>query len=221
MRIPLTPARALGERPELFGPLRADVTDYGNPGVHLGPPRARRRGPGVPNTGEMPPAAGPAPGSMLPRVRLWSFAAQENTGGDALISSPFFNGPALVEHLAIQYDDDNSTPRPTISLWYGDNQPATASNDSSPVTILGTGFFETPTLLSEVANQWQTPIQHLPKWHGAAGSDPTIYPLKFPITLPKFQVTIKMGTQTAGSHVISGYLRVLEADSLEVLAFYM
>jgi hypothetical protein len=154
-------------------------------------------------------------------VRLWSFAAQETTGGDSLVTSPFFNGPALIEHIAIQYDDDNSTPRPTISLWYGDNQPATAANDSSPVTVLGTQFFETPTLLSEVANQWQTPVQHLPKWHGAAGSDPTIYPLKFPITIPKFQVTIKSGTQTAGSHVIQGYLRVLEADSLDALAFYM
>lgn len=221
MRYPLTPARNLGARVELFAALRADVTDYGNPGVHLGPPRARRRGPAQAAPGEQlapeVPVAPPSP----PNARLWAFAVQQTTAGDAIASSPDIIGPALLSELVIQYDDDNSTPRPTITVWYGDSQPASRANDPSTLSALGTPLFEASTLVSSVANQWQTPFQHLPKWHGSAAGDPTVYPLRALIRLPKFQVSVRMGTQTAGSHAISGYLRWLEADSAEALAPYL
>ncbi len=221
MRYPLTPARNLGARVELFPALRADVTDYGRPGVHLGPPRARKKGSALAPAGEPEAPTGPPIPPAVPIVRLWSFAVQQTSPGDAIASSPLFNGPALVHTLAIQYDDDNTTPRPTITLWYGESQPANAAPDPSSVVQLGTPLFETPALVNVTANSWQTPVQHLPKWHGAAGSDPTIYELRYPIRLPRFQVSVRMGTQTAGSHVISGYLRILEAESYEALALYL
>lgn len=157
----------------------------------------------------------------VPVVRLWPFALEEVTPGDRNATSPFLNGPAVVESVFLNWQDDNTNPKPTIALFYGPSLPP-SGNAVLTIAQLGTPIFTDGVISTESAGVYQTPIQHLSKFVGAAGqTGRQQYTLRFPIMLDQFQLLIRFGTQTAGSQALHGYIRVLERVPPELIANFL
>lgn len=153
-------------------------------------------------------AAGGVPAPSLPIVRLWSFAIQETAPGDRLATSPFLNGPAIIESLYLVQTDDSNAPNPTITVWYAPSLPP-SGNATVNLADLGTPLFTDSVITSEVGAQFQGPVQHIPAYTFAGTNHQIVIPLRFYISLDRFQLGIRLGTQVAAK-AIAGHFRILE-----------
>lgn len=156
-----------------------------------------------------------------PRVRLWPFTLFETATGDAIATSPSFLGPAVLDRLFLLWLDDNAEGRPAITLWYGASQP-TSRNGATAIDLdLGSPIFADGVIQSEVASQYQGPHRHLPAQSYGNNSQHEVFPLGYAITLPRFQVSVILGTAGPGNHALDGYLRVLESVAADELFRYV
>jgi len=99
----LTPARNLGARPELFPGLRADVTDYGNPGIHLRPARRRKRGALTPEDVAEGVVAIPDVGGVAIGTRFWPIHVSTAAATRTTIVSPAFTAPAMIYAYHLEF----------------------------------------------------------------------------------------------------------------------
>jgi hypothetical protein len=157
----------------------------------------------------------------LPNVKLWPFAMEQTSPGDRNATSPFLSGPAVIDSLFLQWDDDNTTPRPTITVNYGPALLSSGLNPGLPTAAFGTQMFTDGVITTATANTYQGTVMHLPKWAGVAGTVRLQYDLRYPINLERFQIMVRMGTQTAGPHVVVGYARILENVPPEILLNFL
>lgn len=153
-------------------------------------------------------------------MRLWPFALEEVTPGDRFATSPLFQGPAIIESLFVNAQDDNTAPRPTITVSYGVGLPP-SGNTVLTVAQLGTMIFTDGVISTESANVYQGPVYHLSKFLGAGQTFRQPYYLRFPVYLDQFQLMVRFGTQTGGVQLFTGYIRLLERVPLEILPNFL
>lgn len=151
---------------------------------------------------------------VTPSVKLWPFAVQETTPGDRICTSGFFKGPAVVDSIFLIHTDDSNAPDPTITMWYGPTGLPTGNQAVANLSDLGTPFFTEGVVTQEVGGTFQTPLQHIPAFSFSGGTRHGVLPIRFPIYLQQFQITLRLGTQGVGSHAMAGYVRVVEGIAL-------
>jgi len=145
---------------------------------------------------------------------------QETTAGDRRATTPFLNGPAIIDKLYLNAQNDNTQPLPTISLFYGPSLPP-SGNAVVTLAQLGTPIFTDGVLQTEAGGTFQTPIQHILKASGEAATMRIELDLRFPIFLDQFQLLIQFGTQTAGSQILTGHFRILERVPPELMPNFL
>jgi len=216
-RIPLTDARNLGARPELFRLLRADVTDYGRPGIQLRPARRRKRGILTPedvaeNVVQIPTA----PGGRI-TSRIWPFHMETTTAPNRTTGiSGAFSAPAMIYAMAIQYG--NPTGVAGLGLWWDTNNAGRQVNGAEGTIPSGTPIFEPITFEDANSVDNLSERNHVAEISDAVATrNPE--PLRYIVRhFGQFFLKLSLAT-TAGSAAIScrGHVIVLEAESFEVL----
>jgi len=121
----------------------------------------------------------------------------------------------------INAQNDNTNPKPTISMFYGPSLVPSGNTAVGSIAQLGTPIFTDGVISTETGAVYQTPIQHITKVSGDVLTLQLVLPIRFPIALDQFQLMIQMGTQTAGSQILTGYVRILERVPPELLPNFL
>lgn len=165
-------------------------------------PRPRQRIGGPPPIG--------TPQAANPTVRLWPLHWLESSGVAVLVS-PSFIGPAILDELVLELPTASPLPMPTISIYYAGDNGGGGNNQALGTIPSGTRIFENLTLQRDDANTSSDFLGFNVFNMNEASTGFQRLPLKFLVTLPTFFVKLRVQNSVAAITSGLGYLRVLEA----------
>lgn len=137
MTLLLTPPRRLPVDDVALGPLRADLIDYGTPGIHLAPVRLRKRAPGQP-----PP---PPIGAPRYTTRIWPYAIENTINARSTAVSPAFPAPGMIYEFMIDWHSPGGIVGAMSLLWSTEGSGAVTNGAETTIpsgdsVLLPTGY---------------------------------------------------------------------------------
>lgn len=218
MLLPLTPARALPVEDVALGPLRADVRDYGYPGIRLYPAPVRKHGPLT----EAEVAAGVhelveiRPRGLVSRV--WPFFLDVSAANlRTTVVSPRFTAPAMIYEMHVQWSVASLLGSALSLLWSEDDQGGVTDGAE---TLVPSGA----SVLEQISARRTTalPTSSIPGFFMmlndlAAGRTTARLHYLIDAATP-FHLKLSLSSPTGGGQDSSrGYVTVLQAQSFAEL----
>lgn len=145
-----------------------------------------------------------------PAVRLWPFAWRE-VNGVAVVVSPQFVGPAIIDALVFQMDTGSPGVFPTLTMYYANDSGGGGNNFAIGTIPTGTRIFENLVTQRDDAFGF-TDLLGVPHFNIAGTSGWHQWPVKYLVNLNSFFLKIRAANNDgAAIDAGQGYVRVLEA----------